>query len=162
MDSRERLLNSLDNYSIVYDEYALTGEEFPPPKEFWEEKKILRCKNLFFRDNHGQNHFLVITDFYRKIDIKKLQELTGRGSMTLASGWRLKKYLGLEPGFISVFGLLNDKDDHVQVIIAKELVQEKDLSFLPNTIGGSFIAISFSELTSYLNKLGKKVFIADF
>ncbi|MGC9342109.1 MAG: YbaK/EbsC family protein [Bacteroidales bacterium] len=156
MSGKDTLIEYLRSHQINFEEVGVTGKEFPPPDSFWEEKNIHRCKNLFFRDNHGKNHFLVIFDYYKKIDIKKLQEITGRGSMTMASGWRLEKYLGLTPGFISVFGILNDNDQHVQILIDKELDDEKRLSFLPNTNGGSFILIEFKDLIKFIKSRGNE------
>ena len=149
----------LQQQNIHFKEFIVDLKTFPPPHEFWKKNNILRCKNLFFRDNHGKNHFLVIFDYYKKIDLKRLQEITGRGSMTMASAWRLEKYLGLQPGYISVFGLINDKEKHVKVILDKELDQEYMLSFLPNTRGGSFLGIEFSGLLSFLNATGNEYII---
>lgn len=150
MNPKKELSDYLEQKNIRFIELPVPGEDFPPAPDFWKKHNLIRCKNLFFRDNHGRNHFLVVIRYAKRPDIKKLQEITGRGSMTLASGWRLEKYLGLKPGFVSVFGLMNDRNSHVSVILDKELDQEKLLSFLPNTEGGSFFALSFRELESFL------------
>ncbi len=150
----EKLKDFLDQNHIPYEYFKVPGEVFPPPLSFWNERQLLRCKNLFFRDNHGKNHFLVITEFHKKPDIKKLQDLTGRGSLTMASGWRLEKYLGLKPGYISVFGLINDEEHHVTVILDEDLNRDEKLSFLPNTEGSGFIAIRFEDLKTFLATLG--------
>lgn len=156
MPDKEGLLKFLENHNINFQEITVNTENFPPPDSFWEERQLTRCKNLFFRDNHGKNHFLVIFNYYKILDIKTLQEITGRGSMTMASGWRLEKYLGLKPGFLSVFGLMNDAERHVKVIIDKELENQKRLSFLPNTNGGSFLIIEFSGLTEFIKCRGNE------
>lgn len=154
MSPKEKVTGFLKEKNIEFNEHPVKGDQFPPEDNFWKDRDILRCKNLFFRDNHGKNHYLVIFNYYKKIDIKKLQDITGRGSMTMASGWRLEKYLGLKPGFISIFGLLNDERNHVKVIIDKELKQENELSFLPNTEGGSFISLIFNDLLKFLEATG--------
>lgn len=161
MPGKEDLLKFLQDKEIQFEEVKVKIKKFPPPDNFWEERNILRCKNLFFRDNHGKNHFLVIFNYYKKIDIRKLQEITGRGSMTMASGWRLEKYLGLTPGFISVFGIMNDSEQHVRIIIDRELNGEKWLSFLPNTEGESFFLIEFNELIKFIRYRGNYLEIAE-
>jgi len=160
MSSKENIIQFLQENKINFKDINIDSEEFPPPDSFWKEKGLIRCKNLFFRDNHGKNHFLAIFNYYNRLDIKRLQEITGRGSLTMASGWRLDKYLGLTPGFLSVFGLMNDKDQHVKVIIDKKLEGEKRLSFLPNTNGGSFFIIDFSDLLRFIQCRGNAVQIA--
>ena len=156
MKSKEKLISFLEEHNILHSEITVPRGKFPPQKDFWQKNNILRCKNLFFRDNHGKNHFLVVFDYYKKIDIKNLQNLVGRGSLSFASGWRLDKYLGLKPGYISVFGILNDSENHVKVILDRELDQDTLLSFLPNTEGGSFFALSFPELRKFLELSGNE------
>ncbi len=162
MHSKQEVLYFLQEKAINHKEIIVDTESFPPPDNFWTENNIRRCKNLFFRDNHGKNHFLVVFDYYKKLDIKKLSEILGRGSLSFASGWRLEKYLDLTPGFLSVFGILNDKENHVKVVIDKDIDTEKQLSFLPNTEGGSFISLCFSDLIQFVESAGNKVFVENF
>ncbi len=160
MTTKHDLVAFLEQHDITFREEQVPGPEFPPPDTFWEERNIRRCKNLFFRDNHGKNHFLVVFDYYKNIDIKRLQEITGRGSLTFASGWRLEKYLGLTPGFLSVFGIMNDEERHVQVILDQELFGGIELSFLPNTRGGSFLVLGAMELEKFIKSRGNEYTIA--
>ncbi len=157
--SKPEILQFLREKSINYTEIIVDTESFPPPDNFWTDRKIIRCKNLFFRDNHGKNHFLVVFDYYKKLDIKKLSEIVGRGSLSFASGWRLEKYLDLTPGFLSAFGILNDEENHVKVVLDKDLDVEKQLSFLPNTMGGSFISLSYSDLIKFIKSAGNEAII---
>ena len=146
----------LSENKIEFVEYQVPAGSFPPPDQFWIELKIKRCKNLFFRDNHGKNHFLVVFDYYKQLDIKMLSKNVGRGSLSFASGWRLEKYLNLTPGFLSVFGILNDPENHVKIIIDKDLDQAEKLSFLPNTKGGSFICLDFKNLEKFVKLSGNE------
>ena len=155
--SKQEIIQFLSEKSINHSEIIVDTESFPPPDDFWTTKKIIRCKNLFFRDNHGKNHFLVVFDYYKKLDIKKLSEIVGRGSLSFASGWRLEKYLCLTPGFLSVFGILNDEENHVKVVIDKDLMTGDNLSFLPNTKGGSFISLSYNDLNIFVKSAGNEV-----
>lgn len=152
---KDIVLKNLNENKIPFDEIIVNGE-FPPKEEFWINNNIKRCKNLFFRDNHGKNHFLVVVDYNKKLDIKKLSSIVGRGSLSFASGWRLAKYLGLTPGFISVFGILNDQNKDVGVIIDKDLDQDLNLSFLPNTAGGSFVSLGYNDLIHFLECSGNE------
>ena len=157
--SRQEVIHFLNEETINHKEIIVDTESFPPPDDFWTENNIRRCKNLFFRDNHGKNHFLVVFDYYKKLNIKKLSEIVGRGSLSFASGWRLEKYLDLTPGFLSVFGILNDEENHVKVVIDKDIYVEKQLSFLPNTEGGSFISLSFDDLLQFIKLAGNEAII---
>jgi Ala-tRNA(Pro) deacylase len=68
---------------------------------------------------------------------------------------RLEKYLRLKPGYISVFGILNDVEKHVKVIIDKELNQSQNLSFIPNKPGYLF-SLSFKGLIIFIEKSENK------
>ena len=149
MDQVALIESLLKEHCIDFDKYEF--ESFPPPDSFWTNHNLIRCKNIFLRDNHGKNHFLVIIDYYKKLDIKKLQEIVGRGSLTFASEKRLKKYLDLKPGMISVFGILNDNEKHVKVIIDKDLNQDKRLSFIPN-VKGQLLSVSFEGIIKFIKK----------
>ena len=55
-----------------------------------------------------------------------------RGKLTFASDQRLWKYLGVEPGSVSPFGLINDKEKHVHLFIDEKLSESNRLAFHPN------------------------------
>lgn len=78
-------------------------------------------KNLFLRDKNGKHHFLVIVGAEKSIDLKKLQGVLNISGLGFASPERLKKYLGLEPGSVTLLGLINDPEHAVEVVIDKEL-----------------------------------------
>ena len=92
----------------------------------------MHCKNLFFRDPKGRNHILVIIPNTKPVDIKLLGQKTGFGRLSFASKERMNKYLGLEPGSVSVFGLINDKNAEVHLYLDKELADTKEITFHPN------------------------------
>ena len=63
------------------------------------------------------------------------------------------KYLGLKPGSVSPFGLINDTDKHVQLFIDEDLLQAERLSFHPN-INTTTLVISTEDFLKYLNFQG--------
>lgn len=76
-----------------------------------------RTKNLFVRDKKGRRHILIVIPFDKKVDLLTLGELSGLGRLSFASNERLWKYLGVQPGSVTVMGVINDMDHHVEVII---------------------------------------------
>jgi Ala-tRNA(Pro) deacylase len=153
MNTRDELEDYLNENKIHYTVYTLENKSFPPPAEFWDQNRLNRCKNLFFRDNHGKNHFFVVLDFDRELDISILKKHTGHNTLSFASPRRLKKFLDQEPGALSVLGLVNDTEGHIKVIIDKNLDNGRLLTFLPFDKSG-FIALSFSELLKFLIHTG--------
>ncbi|HYW97229.1 MAG TPA: YbaK/EbsC family protein [Bacteroidales bacterium] len=150
MINTKELAELLTNKGISYTEFPVDYPSFPPPVSFWEENKLQRCKNIFFRDNHGKNHFFVVLDFDSELNINLLKEITGQNTLSFASPKRLKKYLGQEPGAVSVLGLVNDRDHEIRVFIDQNLDNDKLLSFLPGD-KNSFFALTMAELKKFLN-----------
>jgi Ala-tRNA(Pro) deacylase len=78
-------------------------------------------KNLFLRDDKGKRHFLVVVSHEKNVDLKELSRVIGSRSLGFASPERLRKYLGVEPGSVTVLGLMNDTDHGVEVFIDEEV-----------------------------------------
>ena len=99
---------------------------------YWKDEDCTFCKNLFFRDHKGKQHYLAICEHSRELDIHGLEKRISRGKMSLASEWRMEKYLDLSPGSVSIFGLINDEENHVILLIDKPLMEAECLGFHPN------------------------------
>src|SRR5450759_1931534 len=78
-------------------------------------------KNLFLRDKKGRRHVLVVVGSDKQVDIKALSAALGLDHLSSGSPERLRKYLGIEPGSVSLLALLNDIKREVEVFIDREL-----------------------------------------
>ena len=124
----------------LLDELGITFEyhEHPPTytveeaRKYWRDAETTYCKNLFFRNHKGNRHYLVIMECSQDLKIHELEKRLGQGKISFASEQRMQKYLGLQPGSVSPFGLINDKDHHVHVFFDEYLRQAKKISFHPN------------------------------
>lgn len=154
MRGQAELYQLLEKLSIEFEYH-----EHPPvatieeAKIYWKDFKSGRCKNIFFRNHKGDRHYLVILEHLRQLNIRDLEKRLKQGKLTFASDQRLKKYLDLEPGSVSPFGLINDKTHHVHVFIDEKLNEFDRLSFHPNINTASLI-ISKSDFLKFLNYLG--------
>jgi Ala-tRNA(Pro) deacylase len=107
--------------------------------KYWDRIDATHCKNLFFRNHKGNRHYLVILRADRKLNIRDLEQRLGQGKISFASPRRIKKYLGLEGGSVSLFGIINDKEKHVHLFLDKALENAKKISFHPNENTASLI-----------------------
>ncbi len=98
----------------------------------WKNITAQKCKNIFFRNHKGNRHYLVILEHKRSLNIHQLEQKLHQGKLTFASEKRLEKHLGLKPGSVSPFGLINDKENHVYVFIDEQLASTEEISFHPN------------------------------
>lgn len=119
----------------------------------WKDYDSGKCKNIFFRNHKGDRHYLVILEHLRKLDIHDLEKRLKQGKLSFASDHRLKKYLGLEPGSVSPFGLINDSEKHVHLFIDEKLKESGRLTFHPNDNRASLV-ISKSDFLKFLDYTG--------
>ncbi len=154
MRGQPELYELLAKLSISFEYH-----EHPPvatiadAKLYWKDLNSGRCKNIFFRNHKGDRHYLVILEHLRQLDIHDLEKRLKQGKLTFASDQRLKKYLGVEPGSVSPFGLINDETHHVHLFIDEQLAGFDRLSFHPN-INTASLVISKQDFIKFLGYTG--------
>ncbi len=154
MTEKEKVLKVLKNLSIpfeIFEHKALPTIEIA--MEVWKDIDATHCKNLFFRNHKGNKHYLVILESNRALDIHDLEQRLKQGKISFASQKRMDKYLGVQAGSVSPFGLINDKDNHVHLFLDQNLQKAEKISFHPN-INTASIVVSFSDFIKYLNSVG--------
>jgi len=145
---------TLEELNIKYDYYQSPEDFFNEDDgSFWSKIKATRCKNLFMRNHKGDRHFLLISDYYKNIDIHKFEQRFKKGKISFASQQRIDLYIKGTIGAISVFSLLNDKNNCVEVFIDESLRNSTRLTFLPNELD-ALIAISFEDFVRILDYAG--------
>jgi Ala-tRNA(Pro) deacylase len=154
MRGQPELYELLGNLSIDFEYH-----EHPPvatiedAKLHWKDLNSGRCKNIFFRNHKGDKHYLVILEHLRQLNIHDLEKRLKQGKLSFASDQRLKKYLGVEPGSVSPFGLINDENHLVHLFIDEKLNDFDRLSFHPN-INTASLVISKPDFLRFLDHLG--------
>lgn len=81
------------------------------------ESGAARTKNLFMRDRRGRRHLLLVTLCTKTVSIAAFAETSGSDRLSFASPERLKDRLGVEPGAVTVLGLVNDPAHAVELFI---------------------------------------------
>lgn len=147
----------LDQLGICYDRHdhppVFTVEE---AVVHWSGIEATHCKNLFLRNKKGNRHYLVVAEHSRSVDLQRLVSLVGDDRLSFASPERLMRYLGLEPGSVSPFGLINDRDHQVQVVVDAGLKQSSRVGFHPNTNTATLV-LSFADFERFLAWCGHAV-----
>ena len=114
------------------------------------------CKNLFLRNQKGTRYYLVILTASKKADLRAVADQIGDGKLSFASPERLLAHLGLTPGSVSPFGLMNDCDHGVRVVIDRELKSSARLAFHPN-INTATLTLSSADFARFLESCGNPV-----
>lgn len=148
----------------VLDELGIRYERHDHPPVFTVEEAVVHwsgidathCKNLFLRNKKGNRHYLVVAEHTRPVDLQRLVSLVGDDRLSFASPERLMRHLGLEPGSVSPFGLINDRDRQVQVVVDAGLKQCERVGFHPNTNTATLV-VSFEDFERFLTWSGHVV-----
>ena len=148
------VLEFLEGQGLSYELY--THPPLPTIElalEYWKDIDSTHCKNLFFRNHKGNRHYLVVFECHKDLDIHSLEPALKQGKLSFASPERMQKWLGLLPGSVSPFGLINDEENHVHRFLDESLQQQESLSFHPND-NRFTVVISRKEFEKYLTAVG--------
>jgi Ala-tRNA(Pro) deacylase len=119
-----------------------------------------KSKNLFLRDKKGLHHFLVVVEAQKRIDIKALTAVIGSGRLSFGSAQRLEKYLGVEPGAVTLLAIFNDPDHEVDVFIDRALWESDAFNFHP-LVNTSTLVILRKNLQRFIEATGHQIQIVD-
>lgn len=132
---------------------AATVEE---AETHWADIDATHCKNLFLRNQKGNRHYLVVLTASKKADLKGVADQIGDGKLSFASAERLMRHLGLTPGSVSPFGLINDRAHAVRVVLDRDLRAATRLSFHPNINTVTF-TVAAPDFARFLDACGNPV-----
>jgi Ala-tRNA(Pro) deacylase len=157
MAKEQHVYEILEQLGISY-----SRKEHPPvftveeAEKQWADIVGAHCKNLFLRNKKGNRHYLVILEASKVADLKSLNKLLGEDRLSFASENRLMKYLGLETGAVSAFGLINDAENQVKVVVDEDLKSAEAVNFHPN-VNTATVGISFPDFEKFLKWSGNAV-----
>lgn len=116
----------------------------------------LMVKNLFLKNKKTGEFHLCILPAGKKLDFKKMDALLGAKGVTFGSAEELKEMLGLEPGSVSIFGVLNDPDGRVGILLDSEVYAAPIVTFHPN-INTATLEITHDDLQRFLGLVKHQV-----
>lgn len=141
---------------------AFTSHYHPPvatvdeAAEHWSGIDATHCKNLFLRNQKGSRHYLVVLTASKKADLRAVADQIGDGKLSFASPERLMTHLGLTPGSVSPFGLINDREHAVRVVLDRDFKSATRLAFHPNINTATF-TITVADFARFLDACGNPV-----
>ena len=124
--------------------------------QHWAGIEATHCKNLFVRNKKGSRHYLIVAEHTKPVRLDAVVAQLGDDRLSFASPDRLQRYLGLTPGSVSPFGLINDAKHEVIVVIDADLRQASRVGFHPN-VNTSTTVISLADFERFLASTGNVV-----
>ena len=147
----EKLKNYLKKHGILYKEYQHPAV-FTVQESRKLKKKIpgLHCKTLFLKDNFGK-FYLVGMPAEKMLDSKIFRNLLGIKKVRFGSPEELKTIIGLVPGGVSIFGMVNAKKG-VVLVLDKEVWSAESIGFHPN-VNTSTLVLKHKDLKKFYDSL---------
>lgn len=118
-----RTYDFLDRLEIAYQR-----ADHPPVttmegcEEIDEVLQTVMCKNLFLCNRQKTAFYLLLMPGDKKFKTKELSSQIGSARLSFAGAEEMLKYLDIEPGAVSVMGLMNDREHHVQLLIDEDVL----------------------------------------
>lgn len=156
MKGQQQVYDYLEQQGIGFDYYE--HPEAPTieiASQFYRGEGTVLCKNLFFRDHKGNKHYLVIMDARHNMDIHEIEHQLHQGKLSFASPERMMRYLGVKPGSVSLFTLVNDVNHEVILFVDRKLLDAPKVSFHPNDNTASLV-ISNSDMLKFIESIGNR------
>ena len=127
-----RTYDLLDSLGV---EYKRTDHEPADTMEACNEidaiLEVTICKNLFLCNRQKTAFYLLMMPGDKKFKTKELSAQINSARLSFAESEDMLKYLDIEPGSVSIMGLMNDEDHVVQLLIDEDVLKEEYLGCHP-------------------------------
>lgn len=124
LDKEIRCYDLLDSLNIPYQridhEAAMTMEACEAIDRVLD---ATICKNLMLCNRQKTEFYLLLIPGDKHFKTSVLSHQIGSSRLSFADAEHMLEYLDITPGSVSVLGLMNDKDNHVQLLIDEDILK---------------------------------------
>lgn len=156
----ENLIEHLDDLGIEFEIFdhdpIFTVEEGAHLKT---DIPGVHCRNLFMRDKKKNNYLLTLAN-ETEVDLKKLSDVLGSGRLSFGSADRLWEHLGIRPGSVNPFCIMNDPDNDVTFFLDEHMMKGNIVNYHPMD-NAKTIGLSPADLVKFIESLGHNYTIID-
>ncbi|MBQ4416086.1 MAG: prolyl-tRNA synthetase associated domain-containing protein [Butyrivibrio sp.] len=115
---------------------------------------VLICKNLFLCNRQKTNFYLLMMPGEKKFKTKELSSQINSARLSFGEPEDLLKLLDIEPGAVSIMGLMNDKEHRVRLLIDEDVLKDEYLGCHPCVCTSSLKLCVRDILEKYLPATG--------
>lgn len=148
LDKENRCYELLEKLGIAY--LRIDHDEAKTIEDCNEIDTLLQitiCKNLFLCNTQRTKFYLLVLPGYKKFQTREVSTQIGSPRLSFAPAEFMERYLDITPGSVSILGLMNDKQNQVQLLIDKELLLEEYFGCHP-CINTSSLRVKTSDILS--------------
>ena len=152
-----QLLKQLDEWKIIYKHFihepliSVNESKLLQEKLFGNNKENGHIKNLYLRDKK-KNNILFVAHQDAIIDLKLLAENMNVGRLSFGSHDRLMENLGVLPGAVSPFAMINGVKNNVSIYLDSKLKSYKNI-FAHPLENNQTLEITFDQLEKFFKKI---------
>ena len=134
LDKEIRVYDLLDKLGIAYQrvdhEATMTMEACEEVDRILGDDTTI-CKNLFLCNRQETNFYLLLMPGDKPFKTKDLSKQINSARLSFADESYMEEFLDITPGSVSIMGLMNDTDNHVQLLMDKEVLEGETLGCHP-------------------------------
>lgn len=146
LEKEIRVYDLLDRLEVKYDRIDHEALETMEACEGVDKLfGVHMCKNLFLCNSQRTRFYLLLMPGAKKFITRLVSKQIGSARLSFAEKEYMEKFLDITPGSVSVMGLMNDKNNNVQLLIDKELMDEEFIACHP-CINTSSIKLKMEDL----------------
>lgn len=119
-------------------------------------------KNLFLREVKTGQLCLAVLEEARQVSVNALARAAGWGKVSMADATALQATLGVTPGSVTPFGLVNAQPGEVRVVLDAALAKSDGLIWFHPLVNSASTGVSPADLLHFLRGLGHEVTILEF
>ena len=155
--SSSQFLKQLDEWKIAYKHFthepliSVKESKLIQEKLFGDHKENGHIKNLYLRDKK-KNNILFVAHQDAVIDLKLLAEKMNMGRLSFGSKERLMENLGVLPGAVSPFAMINGVKNNVTIFLDTKLKSYKRI-FAHPLENNQTLEITFDQLEKFFKKI---------
>ena len=128
-DREEREVRVYDLLDSLGIEYFRTDHEHADTMEACNRidavLDVVICKNLFLCNRQKTDFYLLMMPGNKPFKTKELSSQINSARLSFASPDAMLEYLDIKPGAVSVMGLMNDKDNHVKLLVDEDVLKDE-------------------------------------
>ena len=92
---------------------------------------VVICKNLFLCNRQKTDFYLLMMPGDKKFKTKEFSKQIGTARLSFAEPSDMLKYLDIEPGAVSIMGLMNDQEHRVSLFIDEDVLKDNYIGCHP-------------------------------
>ena len=117
---KQKILAILDSLNIEYKNYEHKAT-FTCDEAKWVDIPWVRVKSLLLRNKKATKFYMVVLEDNKQLDSNSLRKLLWENKLSFASEERMVNKIGVKPGHVSPFAIINDEEKDITVIFNSSL-----------------------------------------